>query len=366
MSSSAAHKRIVFAGMGCAVALIGLLVFGIVLALRERPELLSEIASMSEFSSPAMAAAAVDSLNHVDWAPIRRPRADQLSFPAAGTGNGAAIAIRVWSGKRLRFATVPFGDTAEVGTQRWNVWRTYTEPEWVDSLIAAAHQPWHLSGSAIALPDTGAGIFRTTLTAYPVLNTTRGVLARASSRWPDDSAAGVEAARAAVTIGRALQADPVLMHVAIGLRAEREALTFLARRNWPGAKASLTQVDEALDAVMRGLRLIRIAGGSPENSAVLARVARDESLLLAVRREALIAIGYGWALNSMESGTVPAMVPRNNERNRTLDGIEPASLPDALHATLADARATAEFGFSRRVLVGPDYQALTASLRSNW
>jgi hypothetical protein len=95
-------------------------------------------------------------------------------------------------------------------------------------------------------------------------------------------------------------------------------------------------------------------------------VAREESLPLAVRREALIAIGYGWALNVRESGTMTAVVPRRNERNRELEGIEPSSLPRALHATLADARATAEFGFSRRVIDGPVYSALTASLRSNW
>src|SRR5688572_13071987 len=153
MSSSAAHKRIIFAGMGCTVGLIGLLVFGVVLALRERPDLLSEIATMNEYATPAMATAALDSLDHVDWSFLGRARSDHLSLPPTGTENGAAIAVSVWSRRKLRFGTVPYGDTAAVGTQRWNVWRTYTEPGWVDSLIEAAHLPWRLSGDAIVLPD---------------------------------------------------------------------------------------------------------------------------------------------------------------------------------------------------------------------
>jgi hypothetical protein len=193
------------------------------------------------------------------------------------------------------------------------------------------------------------------------MNTTRAMLARAAApAVPRDSAERL--ARAVVTIGRALQRDQSLVHVVTGLRIERDALAFLARRGSTEAQGSLPEVERALALGLRGLHLIRIAGALPAHAAVLVQGAGDATLPLAVRREMLVAIGYGWALNAQETGALA----RPRDRGAALAALKPASLPAALRPALATARQGAELAVSTRVIVGPEYQTLTAGLRMAW
>jgi len=358
--------------MGCAAALVAVMIFGVVLAVREQPTLFSELATMSEYATPATSAAALDSLEGMNWAPLGRARSDRLALKPVGTANGAVIAATVWSNRRLVTSMVPYGDTALSGTRRNSVWRSYAHHAAVDSLIDAARKPWRLTGEAIDVVDSTRGILATTLSPYVVMNTTRAMLARAAVPQLGDGdqptntvvvfVADSTAARAVVTIARALEADPVLIHVVTGLRVERDALAFLAKRGSADAVRSLAQAEEALAAGLRGLHLIRIAGAMPDHSAVLAKAAGDPSLPIAVRRELLISIGYGWALNAQEvGGTGPS-----RERIAVLARLEAATLPVALRPALATARAAARLGMFARGFTAPEYQTLTAALRTVW
>jgi hypothetical protein len=362
--SSAAHKRIIFAGMGCAAGLTGLIVAGVVLALREKPGLLSEIAAVSEYATPSTAAKALDSLQRFDWGFLDRPHTDRLALTTSGIGNGAMVALQVWNRPRLRFGIIPFGDSAADSSRSREIWHSHAVQPWVDSLIAAARQPWRLTDGAIATVSPGGAVLKTTLSAYPVLNTTRAILARADLRWPHDSAAARQAVQATITIGRALQVDGPLIHRLIGLQVEREALFFLYSRDTASSEleSHLNEVDDAVELGLIGLRLIRVAGGVADNAAALARAALDEELPVAVRRELLISVGYGWSFNMLEGGTVMLRA----DRAAALKAIDSTALPAVLRGTLADARATAQLDLARRMVLGPEYQTLTSSLRATW
>lgn len=364
--ASAAHKRIIFAGMGCAAALIALMVGGVVLLLQERPSFFADLATVAEYGTPASSEAALDSLDGMSWAALSEPRADRLSLAAGrsgagASGNGAQLALAVWANRRFQNPLVPYGDTAADTSRRGATWRSYAVYAGIDSLLQAALLPWRISAAMLGRPDSSRGIIAATINPYAPMNSTRAMLARAAApAVPRDTVERI--ARAVVTIGRALQQDVALVHVVTGLRIERDALAFLARRGSAEAERALPGVERALAVGLRGLHLIRVAGAMATHATVLAQGAADAKLPLAVRREMLLAIGYGWALNAQETGAFTG----RRERGDALDGLKPASLPSSLRPALVSARHGAGLAVASRMLIGPEYQTLTAALRMVW
>jgi hypothetical protein len=276
----------------------------------------------------------------------------------AGTGNGATLAVKTWTNPRALAPSVPYGDTA-TDTVRVQRWRAAADYRGIDTLVKAAGLPWRLAAALASLPDTSRGILSRTINPYAPMTTTRAMLARADAVDPLDSLLYIS--RAVITIGRALQSDLSLVHIVTGLRIERDGLAFLVRRGLADSQA-LAGVERALATGLRGLHLIRIAGAMPTHAATLAQAASDATLPLAARREALLSIGYGWAFNAQESGSLN----RRPERKDALENLKASSLPPALRPALAAAQEGAAFGVSTRVFIGPDYQTLTAALRMAW
>jgi hypothetical protein len=332
-------------------------------ALKEKPTLFADLAALNEFATPGMSVAALDSLDTMSWKPLDPTRADALSLPVTGTHNGATTAIHVWNRRELRYPIVPYGDTTRVGSDRANTWRTYADRRWIDSLVHAAQEPWIVSGGAIKAMSDSISVFRSTLNVYSVLNTTRAMLARAASQWPKDEARGRFVARSVINIGRALQADAAMIHVAIGLHVERDALAFLARRGSVEAERSLPRAEAGLATALRGLHLIRVAGAVPGHATLLAKAAQDAALPLAARREMLISVGYGWAFNA---GQEMNRFVTSRERVAALEALSPEALPPALRPALVASLDAARSSFTRRILIGPDYSTLTAPLREVW
>ncbi|OLC03623.1 MAG: hypothetical protein AUH78_18680 [Gemmatimonadetes bacterium 13_1_40CM_4_69_8] len=364
---SSTHKRIVLAGFGCA----GVLAVLVVAALLSVPRFDSEdLAKPSRYSAGHAAAAldslrtetlpALDGLRHDDRYVLRpRPRPRPPPLPRSGR-DGAVAAVRVWRDPEIALERVPYGDTAPLGSAERRQWMATAQWAQADSLLEAATRPWGRVSAVLAALDSSDDPFLPVLDPLPVLSAARALLARA--RWDVEHGRPADAdtaVRAAITVGRHLQDDLALPHVVLGARIEREAVHMLAAvyhnagrfAQRDRADAYLARVDSNLAALRHGLSQIRAAGALADNAAALVGWARHDALPLAVRRELILAVAFGWAYSDPETRGGPG-----DGRKEALAQLAGAGLPAELAGIVR--RGTAAFGYNllRRLTVAWRYK----------
>jgi len=361
---SSTHKRIVLAGFGCA----GVLAVLVVAALLSVPRFDSEdLAKPSRYSAGHAAAAldslrtetlpALDGLRHDDRYVLRpRPRPRPPPLPRSGR----VAAVRVWRDPEIALERVPYGDTAPLGSAERRQWMATAQWAQADSLLEAATRPWGRVSAVLAALDSSDDPFLPVLDPLPVLSAARALLARA--RWDVEHGRPADAdtaVRAAITVGRHLQDDLALPHVVLGARIEREAVHMLAAvyhnagrfAQRDRADAYLARVDSNLAALRHGLSQIRAAGALADNAAALVGWARHDALPLAVRRELILAVAFGWAYSDPETRGGPG-----DGRKEALAQLAGAGLPAELAGIVR--RGTAAFGYNllRRLTVAWRYK----------
>ena len=361
---AATHKRIVFAGFGCATLLAGL-VWAAVLFI---PQFDTETLDKPNAVLPRAAAAALDSLASTTLAALatlwRDDRYRIAPWERLKKGDGAVTAVTVWRHPAYRFEQVPYGDTFPASSAERRAWLATASWWAIDSLVQAARRPWSLVSAVVADRDSGVTVFARALPPEPVLNTARAVLAAA--RRDADNGEPARAAlrlRAAVTIGRHLQDDAFLAHAVLGARIERDAIQQMAtilevpvgsdpERAWDAARAYLARVDSNLAILRRALRQIRAAGALPSNARHLAHWARDRGYPLAVRHELALAVAFGWAYGGREVRSGIAA-----ERGEALDlMLAAADLPPGIAAVARAGHDALGYDFFRRFSASLQYQ----------
>ena len=348
------HKRVVLAGCGCGGLLLIATTIAVVFSLREvrrggpggRAEFTRDI-----WYTPSHARAALDSLAELDFAVVRRPATDALRIRPGARGNGAELAVALWQDSIYHRINIPLGDTIPEGSPRRANWLAAATWTAVDTLLDAATLPWRLTGGALPGPDSTGRLMRAVLDPGPVLWTTRAMLARAHEDSKKSPARADTIIRATVTIGRHLQEDALLPHVLLGLRLERDGLDMLIRRQ-AGAGRDTEALEDAEAVLRQGARLIRHAGSLAELAPELARLAKSPDLPLALRSEAVLAIGYGWALTPAEGAVISPL------RRTALESLSPRDT-SGLGLVVRAARAAVRTGFARRLLLSGEYQSLT-------
>ncbi len=363
MVKSSTHKRIVLGGFGCA----GALAIFVVAALLSVPHFDSEnLAKPSRYSAGHAAAAldslrtetlpALDGLRHDDRY-LLHPRARPLP---RGRRDGAVAAVGVWRDPEIALERVPYGDTAPLGSAERRQWMATAQWAQADSLLEAATRPWGRVSAVLAVLDSSDDPFLPVLDPIPVLSAARALLARA--RWDVEHGRPADAdtaVRAAITVGRHLQDDLALPHVVLGARIEREAVHMLtavyhnagrfAQRD--RADAYLMRVDSNLAALRHGLSQIRAAGALADNAVALVGWARHDALPLAVRRELILAVAFGWAYSDPETRGGPA-----DGRKEALAQLAGAGLPAELEGIVRHGTAAFGYNLLRRLVVAWRYK----------
>jgi hypothetical protein len=335
------HKKIVVAGFGCAGVLIGL----IVLALLLTPHSEYDRPRDAALYTPAQAAAARESL---DVLPVRfaAPRAP----PALGTEvtlwRAALVVMRAES-PRAGLRPLPYGDSFPLGSAEHTEWMAAADWRAVRVLLEreAAH---------VTPEDTVGSLSR--MDANMVLSVTRALHARARAALnaPQRVAAAAHAERVALAIGRGLEGEPDLEHVMLGARVMCDGWRFLtaapalARRiGTPDPSRALLQADSDLAELRTVHRLMVRVGSQADNAPALGAWVRDTAVSIAVRREAVRAIAYGWVFNTREP-----LYGLGRARARTLD-----ALPDPVAAAVRDGQAVQRLGVAQRFARSVDYRA---------
>src|SRR5436190_2212482 len=223
--ASSTHKYVIFTAMGCAGAVVVALVV-VVVATQHEGGGFGRL--MREEPSTFRSSAAVDSLAAVRaW--YRRPAnaGGAFALRPRGSGDGAPIALAVWR-DTVGAAWRPFGDTFPHGSRQYQSWGRNVASDAVDSLLAAARRPWRTGWSPLAAPDAGQ-VWRGLLSPVVVVSSARELMSGARLEEQQGRRARADSmVRAVVTLGRRLQEDVAMPHVALGLRLERDALHVLA------------------------------------------------------------------------------------------------------------------------------------------
>lgn len=191
------------------------------------------------------------------------------------------------------------------------------------------------------------------------MSVTRALHARASLDAPRRIAAATAAERAVLAIGRGMESEPDLEHVILGARVMCDAWRFLAaapalarRIGTPDPSRALLQADSDLAELRTVRRLMVRVGSQADNAPALGAWVRDTAVSIAVRREAVRAIAYGWAFNTREPlyGLGPA-------RGRTLDALAALELPEPVAAAVHDGQAVQRLGVAQRFARSVAYRA---------
>ena len=306
--------------------------------------------------TPSHARAALDSLADLDFKRADRPAGPYVLRPR-GTVNGAIAAVALWRDSLYARVSLAYGDTLRATSPRRANWLASADWTAVDTLIAAAPQPWRLTGDALGGPDSTGRLLSALLAPGPILTTTRAMLARARRSAEQTPRRADSIVVAAITIGRRLQEDVLLPHVLIGHRVEGEALDMLielqleADRDTETLEEYQDDREDGESVLRQAFRLIRHAGSLAELAPGLARLAGDPKLPLAIRSELVLAIGYGWALTPAESGVISPL---------RRDALESLARRDTsgLAAVVRAATSAVRTGFTRRLILSNEYQAL--------
>jgi hypothetical protein len=349
------HKTIVFAGFGCAGVLAALFAVALLFAPTEVREASFERYRDPDRYSAAQSAAALDSLRElVDLLSTPRARGNG-PWPAGPELGSAALVAGLASGDDYQTVPLPLGDTfPEDARQRWQ-WLAARSWPVVDTLLDLVRRravpPDRVAPSSLA--------FR--YVANRALSATHALLARA--RYDLDTGlvgTADEAVQAVLAIGRSLEQDSVLARTVLGARIERDAWRVLAGA--PSLARRITRRDAAaelalVDSLAVGLRTVwRIApaaGTDAGNCESLAALAREPRLPLAVRREMVLAIAYGWIYDPSELSYGVSKKRRDSVARLAADsgGLSP-ELADVVHA----AEAAVRLGMTQRMARAVEYR----------
>lgn len=342
------HKKIIFTGFGCAGVVLALVAVSLVVGPRAELDRPSDPAMYA----PEQAAAARDSLRELRGR-FTAPRTGEATRHDDDLWKVALAATRSeqW---QAGVPAIPYGDTFPPGAAPRDEWLEAAGWTAVGVVLG-----WHEAAHA-RRSDTISQSFRTD--ANFILSITRALHARArlSLETPSQPAAAASAERAALAIGRGLEAEPDLEHVLLGARVVREALQFLATRSALATRVGVSSPATALvdaDADVADLRTVRrlmgMAGALADNCAELEAWAREQDLPVAVRREAVRAIAYGWVFNRLEP-----VYGLGGERARGLAALAALDLPAPVAAAVRDGQAVAQLGVAQRFARSLEYRAL--------
>lgn len=338
------HKKIVFAGFGCAGVIVALVIVSLVLV--PHPEL--DRPGDPTLYTAEQAVAGRDSL-HALHARFAAPR-EAAAPRTAAFWQVALIAMRGESGQS-RFVPLPYGDTFPAGARQRGEWLAAARWRAVDVVLGRA--PAYATKS-----DTLSQSFR--IDANLTLSLTRALHARArlavESRSQPALAAAAE--RAALVMGRGLETEPDLDHVLLGARVVCDALQFLATTpslasgvGLPNPGTALTRADSDLVELRAVRRLMGAAGALADNGTELEAWARDPALGVAVRREAVRSIAYGWVFNRLEP-----LYGLSHERARSLAALAALDLPAPVAAAVRDGQAVVRLGVAQRFARSLEYR----------
>ncbi len=341
---SSTHKRIIVAGFGCAGIIVTLMVVALVRAPRsdlDRP-------GDPPMYAPEQAAAARDTL-----ASLRAGFAAPRGSAGARTGVDfwkAALTVMHAERPEAGFRTLPYGDTFPPGASERTEWMAAARWSAVSAVLgqAAVH-----ARRTDTLPQS------VRVDASLILSLTRALHARARTALASPSPPGVAAAaeRAALSIGRGLETESDLEHVLLGARVVRDALQFLAtapalasRIGVSNPTDALAQADSDL-AELRAVRRLMVVAGSQGSRAQLESWARDGALGVAVRREAVRAIAYGWVFNRLEP-----LYGLSKERASSLKALALLDLPGPVAAAVREGQAVQRLGVGQRFARSFEYR----------
>ncbi len=327
------HKKLVFAGFGCAGLLTLLMIVGLLLSGKFG---LDENRPGARQYSPQEAAAALDTLSRLDLPALAAlPPSDLRILPPSALPAGDTI---VWQESVLA-AVVPFGDTFPPGAAQ----RT----RWLDAGRAVIFQPARTPAASVGRAPRS-----------PLVQ--GHVLLAAARRLADqhDRPRALVALRAALRLARGQQERPDLGRVRLGARLERDALDMIARDSGLAGEAqgerarkSLARLEAALEDLRTVSRLIEAAGAGPAGAPMLARWAADSALPVALRDELIRAVGYGWIFNPLE-----VTYGLGAARRTALDSLSRAHLPDELLSTLQSIQAMGSPSLTRRMALSVEYR----------
>lgn len=94
-----------------------------------------------------------------------------------------------------------------------------------------------------------------------------------------------------------------------------------------------------------------MAGSRADNRVELESWARDSALGVAVRREAVRAIAYGWVFSRLEP-----LYGLSRERARSLDALAALDLPAPVAAAVREGQAVERLGVAQRFARSFDYR----------
>ena len=361
------HKTIVFAGFGCVGALAALFAVALLFAPTDVRE-----ASFENYRDPdryttAQSAAALDSLRElVDLLSIPRARGGG-PWPAGPELGSAALVAGLASGGDYQTVPLPLGDTfPQDARQRWQ-WLAARSWPVADTLLDLVKRTAPaVRAQRGPLPREG-GVGPSSLAfrnvANRALSATHALLARA--RYDLDTGlvgTADEAVRAVLAIGRSLEQDSVLARTVLGARIERDAWRLLAgapplarRITRRDAAAELARVDSLAAGLRAVWRIAPAAGSDPANCGPLGTLVREPRLPLAVRREMVLAIAYGWIYDPSELSYGVSKARRDCVARLAADsdggGLSP-ELADAVHA----AEAVLRLGLPQRMMRAMEYR----------
>lgn len=359
------HKTIVFAGFGCAGALAALFAVALLFAPTEVREASFERHTDPDRYTAAQSAAALDSLRDLaDLLGTLRAHSDG-AWPAGPELGSAALLAGMVGGDDYQTVPLPLGDTfPQDARQRWQ-WLAARSSPVVDTLLDLVRHSAPGLGARRGAAAPHRGVVPTSLAfryvANRALSATHALLARA--RYELDTghvARADEAVRAVLAIGRSLEQDSGLARTVLGARIERDAWRVLvaapplARRiTRRDATAELARVDSLAAGLRAVWRFAPAAGADAANCEPLEALAREARLPLAVRREVVLAIAYGWIYEPSEM-TYGVSKKRRDSVARLAahsGGLSP-ELADAVHA----AEAAVRLGMTQRMARAVEYR----------
>jgi hypothetical protein len=341
------HKKLIFAGFGCA----GVLVVLIVIALLFVPR--------SEFDQPrdqlyytiAQASAARDSLEgfRVRFAAPRGRAADSTY----GTFWKAALVVMRTEQPLAGVRALPYGDTFPAGSDARREWMRAADWRALDVLLVRAAG----YGERPGLSDTVRLL--TQVDANLIISITRALHARARRGLTPplqmDEAMGAE--REVIAIGRGLESEPDLAHDLVGARVFRDGLRFLAtvpplaRRVVRDPVVALARADSDLYELRAVRRWMAAAGSLIDGLPTLESWARDTALVPAIRLEAVQAISYGWVFNNREP-----TYGLSAERGRILAALASLDLPPSVAAAVREGQHVQRLGVTQRFARSFEYR----------
>jgi hypothetical protein len=339
------HKKIIFAGFGCAGVIVALMVVALVLVPRSELE---------QPGDPALYAAEQAVSARDSLAALRPGFAAPRGRAADQTGAAfwkAALSVMRAERPEAGFRVLPYGDTFPPAASQRGEW--IASARWSAVRIVLGQPAAHGQPT-----DTVPQSFRVDATLILALSRALHARARVALDSPSQPAVAASAERAALSMGRGLETEPDLEHVLLGARVVRDARQFLAtvpalarRIAVLDSGGALAQADSDLAELRAARRLMGMAGSRADNCVELDAWARDGAIGVATRREAVRAIAYGWVFNRLEP-----VYGLNRERARSLEALAALDLPAPIAAAVREGQAVQRLGVAQRLARSFEYR----------